>query len=86
MAKKKKTKTASQEKKSTPAKTEMWVDKLAFVPINDSTSGTKQTHDSITTTTPIQIMSWNILAESYLTRRSHRELPRLYQNCMFSPC
>jgi mRNA deadenylase 3'-5' endonuclease subunit Ccr4 len=85
MAKKKKTKTASQEKKSAPAKTETWVDKLAFVPINNSTSGSKQTHDSIATTTRIRIVSWNILAESYLTRRSHRELPRLYQNCVFSP-
>jgi mRNA deadenylase 3'-5' endonuclease subunit Ccr4 len=77
MAKKKKTKSASQKKKSA-VKVETWVDRLDFVPIE---------HDSIndSSTTRIRIVSWNILAESYLTPRSHRGLPRLYRNCVFSP-
>ena len=85
MVKKKKTKTASQKKKS-PIKTETWVDKLDFVPIDDDyTKQTPRSTDDSNATTRIRIVSWNILAESYLTRRSHRELPRLYQNCVFSP-
>lgn len=85
--KKTKTKTASEKKKSAAVKTETWVDKLDFVPIADDDDSTniKQTSRSTDTTTRLRIVSWNILAESYLTRRSHRELPRLYQNCVFSP-
>jgi len=82
MSKKKKTKTASQKKKAAAAiktKKEAWVDKLDFVPIDDAAPNNNNK------TTRIRIVSWNILAESYLTRRSHCHLPRLYQNCVFAP-
>jgi mRNA deadenylase 3'-5' endonuclease subunit Ccr4/uncharacterized protein with PIN domain len=31
----------------------------------------------------ISIITWNILAESYCSRRSHRNLPNQYQKCIF---
>lgn len=83
MTRKKKTKSTSRKKKSTkhvtPTETkrrETWVDKLDFVPVDDCFP---------TSCTQIRIVSWNVLAEAYLTRRSHRQLPKLYQNCVFAP-
>ena len=77
MAKKKKTKSASQKKKSA-VKVETWVDRLDFVPIE---------HDSIndSSTTRIRIVSWNILAESYLTPTiSSRVASLVSELCLFS--
>jgi hypothetical protein len=82
MTKKKKTKSASQKKKSAPKNKppkQTWIDKLDFVPIDTMQDA------PAASTTKLRIVSWNILAESYLTRRSHRQLPRLYQNTVFQP-
>lgn len=39
---------------------------------------------STTSTTSISIITWNVLAEAYCSRRSHRNLPYQYQNAIFT--
>jgi mRNA deadenylase 3'-5' endonuclease subunit Ccr4/uncharacterized protein with PIN domain len=75
MAKKKSKK--SPKRKVTAPKNEKWVDKLEFVPLD--------TDDNSSSSLQVRIVSWNILAQAYCTRRSHHHLPPMYQNYVFSP-
>ena len=54
-----------------------------------NSSASAPTTTTTTTTTSmlleIRIVSWNVLAESYLNRKSHRSLPFSYQDVVFSP-
>lgn len=68
------TKRAKKEKEQSPEVT--WVDRIDFCPVhcNLQEEGTA-----------LSIISWNILANSYCSRRSQRNLPAAYQSAVFSP-
>jgi mRNA deadenylase 3'-5' endonuclease subunit Ccr4/uncharacterized protein with PIN domain len=74
---KKKSKKPTKRKVPAPQK-EKWVDKLEFVPLAAD-------EDNSSPSFQVRIVSWNILAQAYCTRRSHRHLPPMYQKCVFSP-
>lgn len=76
---KKKSKKPTRKKVPVNPKKENWVDKLEFIPLQNDASFSSRASSQV------RIVSWNILAESYCTRRSHRQLPSLYQHCVFSP-
>lgn len=85
MAKKKK---PSSKKKKSPSKrktstnsvstSDNWVDYLDFeaVVVDDESS-----EEAL----EIRIISWNVLAQSYLSRHSHRNLPKQYDDVVFVP-
>ena len=68
-----------------------WVDQMRMVPLSatkaPSKSAVAQINDSSTNehdSLEINIASFNILAESYLTPRSHPGLPESYANIAFN--
>lgn len=61
----------------------LWVDKLDFYAL-DHTGDELNDCTSIETSSRVRIVSWNVLAEAYLTPRSHRHLPRPYRDVVFS--
>jgi len=52
-----------------------WVDRLEFEAVNESDAEKLD----------IRIVSWNVLAQAYLTRQSHRNLPKAYEDVVFKP-
>lgn len=70
------TKRAKKEKAQPREQT--WVDRIEFLPIQKESKFPLQS-------TSLSIVSWNILANSYCSRRSHRNLPPTYQSVVFSP-
>ncbi|GAX25208.1 hypothetical protein FisN_5Lh290 [Fistulifera solaris] len=69
------TKRAKKEK--TQPKEETWVDRIDFYPVKAKEYPQQSTE--------ISIISWNILANSYCSRRSQSNLPAAYQSTVFSP-
>lgn len=57
-----------------------WVDRLRFDPID----GCSNDH-SDSSGLCLSVISWNVLAESYCSRKSHPGLPRQYQEVVFDP-
>ena len=67
-------KAKTKKKQSTPSTVrESWVDSLSWTPLLEGTSP------------DLSIVTWNVLAQSYCSRRSHPDLPRIYQDVVFSP-
>ena len=88
--KQQKKKSRRQVKKPSKKKDERasWIDRLEFLPVNDDSSSDNNNNnntDTTTTAVSISIVSWNLLAESYCSRRSQCNLPRSYQQVVFSP-
>jgi mRNA deadenylase 3'-5' endonuclease subunit Ccr4 len=69
--------TKRTKKEKTQPKEETWVDRIDFYPV-DAKEYPQQS-------TEISIISWNILANSYCSRRSQSNLPAAYQSTVFSP-
>ena len=64
--------------------THRWTDQLDFINLL-SENKNNGTSDSDAATINIRIISWNILAESYLNRKSQRGLPLQYHDNVFTP-
>jgi mRNA deadenylase 3'-5' endonuclease subunit Ccr4/uncharacterized protein with PIN domain len=84
MAKKKKA--SGKKKRSSPNKratsssvstSDNWVDRLEFEPV--------RVDEEPENALEIRVVSWNILAQNYLSRRSHRKLPLPYDEVVFVP-
>lgn len=74
--------TKRTKKEKTQPKEETWVDRIGFYPVDDSENNY---HEEQEAATAISIISWNILANSYCSRRSQSNLPAAYQSTVFSP-
>ena len=75
--------TKGNKKKSTRTPpSPRWTDELDFINVLPTNNGN---YDSDAATINIRIISWNILAESYLNRKSQRGLPVQYQEEAFTP-
>ena len=65
-----------------------WLDRMHMIPLNSQTPTTSKVDTSTTTTTTkeceFNILSFNTLAEGYLTPRSHPGLPESYANVAFN--
>ena len=94
MAKKKKL--PNKKKKSTKSSTissstsNNWVDRLDFEVLNeknesDDESRNKSDDSDRQQRLDVRIVSWNVLAHAYLSRRSHRNLPPSYEDVVFQP-
>lgn len=59
-----------------------WVEQICMIPQNDSTASafTSSDHQS---KEEFNVVSWNILAEQYLTPRSHPNLPKVFADAVF---
>jgi mRNA deadenylase 3'-5' endonuclease subunit Ccr4/uncharacterized protein with PIN domain len=85
---KKKSKGGSKKGKPNGKKAETpsnrWTDELDFCSdvVEDVAA---EDRSAPSTSLEIRIVSWNVLAESYLNRKSHRSLPFSYQEIVFSP-
>ena len=55
------------------------------IPHPGSSNDDSDDHTRATTSPTISIISWNILAEAYCSRRSHPELPKIFQKRVFDP-
>jgi hypothetical protein len=64
-------------KRSTDEHAKSWVDDLVFEPIS------KEELSSSNDAASLSLISWNVLAEAYCSRRSHPNLPKLYQHVVF---
>ena len=61
-----------------------WVDRMRMVPLNSQSAPmTSKVVDTLTKECEFNIISFNILAEGYLTPRSHPGLPESYANVAF---
>lgn len=62
-----------------------WVEKLAWQPIESSPAATTPlvVTSSSSSATSFTVVSWNVLAEAYTSRRSHPYLPLPYQSVVF---
>ena len=93
--KKKSTKSKRKPAKSTAGviknASNNWVDRLDFEALDESDNefdgngeldaarpGQEQRLD-------LRVVSWNVLAHAYLSRRSHKNLPRSYEDVVFNP-
>jgi hypothetical protein len=76
--KKNKKKKKQQQRKTNQTAEACWVDELAFVPVQPHRR-VEDADDSLS------IVSWNVLAESYCSPRSHPNLPKKYQSKVFTP-
>lgn len=79
MTKPRKPRNASKraKKEKTQPREETWVDRIDFLPVH------AENHNEHATA--LSIISWNILANSYCSRRSQRNLPTAYQSTVFTP-
>ena len=57
-----------------------WVDDIDFV-----VDASDEAFSESSTAVDVRIVSWNVLAEAYLNRKSHRSLPYSYQDVVFTP-
>ncbi len=57
-----------------------WVDRVMQGWVASETSIPTHSHDP---SLSIGLICWNVLADSYCNRRSHRKLPLVYQNHVF---
>ena len=85
----------SKAKTPEPCRPTTWVDRVVedwqdvVVPTSSSSSSSSPDHHvdpdeaTETPTLSVGIVCWNVLADSYCSRRSHRNLPLLYQNHVF---
>lgn len=84
---KKKKQSPNKRKKTPPAtasfvRSKNWVDDLSFQPIKES-SVRVQAHQSLSNNTQLTVISWNVLAEAYCSRRSQCNLPPQYAKKVF---
>jgi len=71
-----------------PSSSSSWVEQICMIPTSNNINNTASVSSSTSSTdqTPkekFNIVSWNILAEQYLTPRSHPNLPQEYADAVF---
>jgi mRNA deadenylase 3'-5' endonuclease subunit Ccr4/uncharacterized protein with PIN domain len=89
----KKKKTSKSMNKRSCAVSNNWVDRLDFEPVDpvelvDQPASTepnlKPVGEESSDTLDIRVITWNVLAQAYLSRRSHRNLPKPYDDVVFN--
>jgi mRNA deadenylase 3'-5' endonuclease subunit Ccr4 len=78
--KKKQQQQQQQQRKTSQTAEACWVDELAFVPVQPHQRVEEDDDDD-----SLSIVSWNVLAESYCSPRSHPNLPQKYKSKVFTP-
>jgi hypothetical protein len=65
-----------------------WVDELSFEPVQEqscSTDSASNNNNNNNTSCTLSVVSWNVLAQAYCSRRSQTHLPHYYQVKVFHP-